>query len=370
VKAFAPYRLWLPVALLILVGFVAVASAGDAGRFAKQLVWAAAGTVLAVAVIVIGLDNLIRYAWHFYAAGLAALVLVLFTRPVNDVRAWFDLGAFKVQPAELFRPILLLVLASFLGGRMDAEFTLFRGGWRREAAKYFFAAALVLPPVVLVLLEPDVGVALALLWLAAAVVFASGISWRMAAAGTAACSLAAAAACRWMLLPSQKARISAWLDPAAHSAGAAWQMLRSRLAVGSGGFWGKGWGRGEMNRLGLLPVNDSDFIFSVVAEELGFATVMIITALYVWILWECVLAAARADKPSGMLVAVGVGCYLAGQAALNMGVAVGLLPTTGVTLPFVSYGGSSMVSNMVMVAMAVSAAAGARSTRKGGEDVV
>ena len=359
-KALAPFRIWLPVIMLVVVGLLSIASAGEPGRFARQLVWVLSGAVLAGLVVVIGVDNLLKHAYLLYLAGLAALVLVLFTRAVNNTHAWFDFGLFKVQPSELFRPILLLVLAKFLGERMEGEFALRPGRLRREAPKYTAAAVMVLVPVILVGLEPDVGVALAFLLLAAILFFSSGISWQITGLGIGAGIAGIAVVYNWVLSVSQQTRIAAWINPAAYSKSAAWQMIRSRLAIGSGGFWGKGWGQGEMNRLGLVPVNDSDFILSVVAEELGFVMVLVLVACYIWILWECVAVAWDSKDAKDGLVAVGVGGYLAAQAALNIGVAVGVLPTTGVTLPFVSYGGSSMVSNMVMVAMALSVALAGR----------
>jgi rod shape determining protein RodA len=348
------------VSILVAVGLVSIASAGDSGRFARQLVWVLSGAVLVGLVVVIGVENLLKHAYLLYTAGLGALILVLFTRAVNNTHAWFDFGLFKVQPSELFRPILLLVLAKFLGERMEGEFALRPGRLRRENTKYLFAGTLVLIPTILIFLEPDIGVAIALLLMATVIFFAAGISWQVTGLGVGTGIAGIAAVYNWGLSVTQQGRIAAWLNPADYDKGAAWQMIRSRLAIGSGGFWGKGWGQGEMNRLGLVPVNDSDFILSVVSEELGFVTVVVLVACYVWILWECVVVARNSKDAKGMLVAVGAGGYLAAQAALNIGVAVGLLPTTGVTLPFVSYGGSSMVSNMVMVAMVLAVTLGGR----------
>ncbi|MBN1808961.1 MAG: FtsW/RodA/SpoVE family cell cycle protein [Planctomycetes bacterium] len=355
-KALAPFRIWLPVIILVVIGLLSVASAGEAGRFARQLLWVAAGGIIAGIIIVLGVDNVLQRAYLLYAVGLIALGLVLFSPPVNGVRAWFDFGLFKVQPSELFRPVLLLVLARFLGAREESGFVLGSYPWRRQVFKYATVAWITFIPLLLVQLEPDIGVALAFLWLAAVVVLASDISWQLIGLGSAGAVFSGLAVYHWGLSVSQRARITAWLNPAAHGHGAAWQMLRSKLAIGSGGFWGKGWGLGEMNRLGLVPVNDSDFIFSVVVEELGFVAALLLIACYVWILWECVLLARRVPDPACRLLVMGTGGYLAGQAALNICVAIGSLPTTGVTLPFVSYGGSSLISNVAMVAMAVSVA--------------
>lgn len=335
--------------VLVVMGLVVLASAQVEGssRFLKQVVWVAAGVVCAGAVVYVGTEFLFRWAYVLTAVAVVLLGVVLLSRPVFGVRAWFDLYLFKIQPAEIARVALVLFTARILGG------------WGRprplapgEPAPGFrdlsLVAGVTLLMLILVLAEPDIGVALGMVFIFSGGVFCSGVPKRVLTAGLAAALVLAAATYAFALSEHQKQRMAAWAQPEQHQRSAAWQMLRSRMAVGSGGLTGKGWGRGDVNRLGLLPVKDSDFIFAVIAEEMGFMAVAGLIAAYIGLVTGCFLSAVSSrDRPYALLCAA-VGTYFGAQAALNIGVAMGVLPTTGVTLPFISYGGSSMLSNLVM----------------------
>lgn len=341
-------------AVLVLLGLVVLASAEAVpGRFLRQIVWVAAGAVCAGAAAYLGTGFFFRWSYAFYGLAVFLLVGVLFSRPVFGVRAWFDLYLFKIQPAELSRTALVLVLARILAGWGRP-----RPLAPREPAPPLkdvaAAAALTGVMVLLVLLEPDIGVALGMLFIFGGSVFASGVSKKVLAAGLAAALVLGGGMYAFGLSDQQKERVTAWLSPEDYRKSSAWQMVRSQLAVGSGGLTGKGWGKGEVNRLKLLPVKDSDFIFSVLAEELGFLAVALLVAACIALVSGCFLEAIRTrDRPYALLC-VAVGTYFGAQAALNMAVALGVLPTTGVTLPFISYGGSSMLSNLVMVGFVLS----------------
>jgi rod shape determining protein RodA len=337
------------VAALVAFGilFIQSAQAEHASRGARQLLWAAMGLAAMVAVIQADYMRLMRYAYVIYAATIALLVAVLFTRPVNFASSWFDLGFMKFQPSEIAKIGWLLAMARFLPAQDH----------HRRLLGLLPPTGVTLLPLALILWQPDLGTAMIFVPAFFTVLYAAGA--RGAHLGVVALSGAGASGAMWIafMRDYQKRRVLAWLNPARYATTDAYQMLKSRIAVGSGGLTGHGLGRGEINRLGWVPEKDTDLIFSVVAEEWGFAGSIALIGLFALLVAALIDIAQRTDEPQGRLIAVGVASLVGFQAAVNLWVATGLLPTTGVTLPFVSYGGSSLLVSFVMVGLALNVAA-------------
>jgi rod shape determining protein RodA len=272
---------------------------------------------------------------------MLALVLVLFTSPVKGARSWFNLGFMKAQPSEFMKLAYVLLLARYLSGAPEPL------SFRHLAV----ALGIMVMPVGLILMQPDLGTAMTFMPVVVMTVFVAGARlWHLGALGAGGVG---AALLMWFRIMHdyQKERIYAWLDPEPYKLGKAYQLIQSQIAVGSGGLWGKGLGMGTQNRFDLLPLKESDFIFAVIAEEGGFLRASVLLLILVFLVLAGVLVALRARDRSGRILAASVVALLGGQALINVGVTLGLLPTTGITLPFVSYGGSSMLTSFMAVGL-------------------
>lgn len=333
------------VAVLVSYGvlFVGSAQGGETGRLGKQVMWVGLGVATLVGIAWVDYLALLRRAELLYAAGIASLILVLFTRPVNNARSWFDLGFFKVQPSEFMKLLWVLSMARHLGTQENYK----------RLAGLWFPLVLTLVPVALILKQPDLGTAMMFIPAFFAMLYAAGARpSHLAAVGGSGVALAGIL---WgaFMHDYQKRRIVAWLDPTAYRATDAYQITMAQVAIGSGGLTGHGLGRGTLNQLNYVPVKDTDLIFSVIAEEWGFVgCIGLLLALGI-LIFSCLEVARRVREPQGRLIVVGVAALLGFQSIVNLWVAVGLLPTTGVTLPFVSYGGSSMLTSFLGVGLVV-----------------
>ena len=303
----------------------------------RQLVAAGAGLLLLVAALHLGTARLERLAKPLLYVTVAGLLLVLVPgvgRMAGGARRWIDLGVLSFQPAEAAKVALVLWLARSLA-RTDRE-TLrdLKRGFAPHAA---VAAALM----ALCILERDFGSCVVLALVLAAMLFAAGArGLHLAGAG-----VLAAAAGWWAIAGTayRMRRIQDWLRPFENREGGGYQMVESLLGIGNGGWLGQGLGQGK-GKLFYLPAAHTDFIGAVVAEELGLLGVALLVALYVLFCWRGLRAAARAADAFSCFLAVGVTALVGVQALLNLSVVLVLLPTKGLTLPFVSYGGSSLMT--------------------------
>jgi cell division protein FtsW len=273
-------------------------------------------------------------AYGMLAGTLLLLVAVLFGPELNSTRRWFFLGGISIQPAELAKLGLVLFLAFQIDRKLDRVNT----------------RALLLPAAVatgavagLIVLQPDLGTAVLLVATAAAMLFLAGLSWRFLAAGA-----GLALPVFWFLVmavPYRRARLFAFLEPERDPLGSGFQALQSLIAIGSGGVFGLGPGD-SLQKLYFLPYPHSDFIFAIVAEELGMIGALLVLGLFGVLLWRGVRAGLRSPDPFGRHLAWGLTTVIVLQALINVSVAVALLPTKGIPLPFLSYGGSSLVVSM------------------------
>jgi rod shape determining protein RodA len=344
-------RLLGVVLALTLVGIAMIYSTtsgtprGDLGG--RQALYALLALVVAAVFLAIDYRLLLEYSPGLYAVTLLVLAgLLLFGSRIAGAKSWIRLAGFQVQPSELARISIALLLA-FLLERDEGKLL-------RTRTIAILAAAVGLP-MLLVLLQPDTGVALTYVPFLAAALFFGGMrpKWWAILIVTGALALGSS----WFLLKDyQKDRIRTFLDPNLAAQGAGYQVRQARIAIGSGGIFGKGWKQGTQSRLGFLPVRHTDFIFAALAEEWGFAGVAVVLGLYgAFVARALHLARDARDRGGAMLVLL-VATNIAGEAVWNVAMNVGLLPTTGITLPLISYGGSSLVATWAMIGLMLSVA--------------
>ncbi|NQT91776.1 MAG: rod shape-determining protein RodA [Lentisphaerae bacterium] len=329
--------------------------------YKRQIVWAVAGSLFYLVFAAYDYRRLGRLCWGVYLASIVLLVAVLLVGPrVSGARRWLLVLGVGIQPSELAKIGTVLVLASVLGRP---------GGNRRRAAGLLGLFLLVAVPMVLVLKEPDLGTALVFVPVALAMMFVGGVSRRVLGSllliGVFAVGLLLAV----LLLPGamgkdedtgirliqktgiseyQLNRIVAFVQPHRDPLGVGWNKTQSEIAVGSGGAWGKGFRNGTQNILGFLPrsVAPTDFIFSVIAEEMGFFGSLVVLFLFAAVIVSGLRTALAAPDRLGRLLCVGVVAIVFTHTFVNMAMTVGMLPITGLPLPLLSYGGSFMIVTM------------------------
>lgn len=303
---------------------------------ARQLLWACSGMLSLLVLSRFRPDVYFRFAPVVYLAGLAALVLVLIFGEVRSgTRGWFALGPLTLQPSEFARLATILMVAAWLGRRSGSRLT------TKETA---VVVACVLAAAGLVAAQPDLGVALTYLPVAVTALWLGGLP-RWAWVGLVVLAIAAGAiAWNSVLKDFQKERVLTVLDPERDPYGAGYQVRQSKIAVGAGGVAGQGVGRGSQSLLRYLPAQHTDFAFAVWAEATGFLGASGLLLAYALLLYRIGMAAAVADNRHGLVLTILIGTWLAFQVVVNLGMVLGLLPTTGITLPLFSYGGSSLLS--------------------------
>jgi len=331
----------LAVAGLFLVGsashYEAMSRGGSPfGYLAKHAVHFVLGLLCMVGIMSVPYRRLAdrRLGQIALIACGAALVLVRFMPAAGGAHRWFRLGPFAVQPSEFVKLVVIVYMAGLLAEKPEAVND--RGFLLRVSA---WIGALAL----LTAVEPDLGSAVMIVLVPGILLFVAGLRWRMLAyAGGAGIVLFVLAV---LAEPYRLARIRTFLAPGSDQQGAGFQLTQSLLAVGSGGITGVGFGHG-MQKAWFLPAAHTDFIFSVVGEEMGLIGSLLLLAAFLVLFWRGVRAAMRAPDRFGFHLALGVTCLLVVQALIHMGVCLGLLPTKGLPLPFISYGGSSLVATL------------------------
>jgi cell division protein FtsW len=304
----------------------------------KQGMWAALG--IAVLALVMRLDyrnyREPPFIWTSLAVVFLALVAVLFMPPINHARRWFGIGGIGVQPSEIAKLVAIFFSAALLERRMHRI---------NDVTYSLTPIAIVIGGLVLLILaEPDFGTATSLAIIAAVMIFAAGISWRYLV-GLALCAIPLASV---VLIGAayRRRRLLAFLDPWDDPLGDGWQIIQSQIAVGTGGVFGKGLMAG-VQKLFYLPYPHTDFIFSVIAEELGLIGATVTVLCFCVITWRGLRIALRAPDTFGAFLAIGLTTMVAVQAFINITMSLGLMPTKGIPLPFVSAGGSSLLINLL-----------------------
>jgi len=331
---------------IVAVGFVTLFSAADQSlnRVGNQAVSLGVALLAMWVVANVPPQTLARVAVPLYLAALAMLVgVTLLGVVVNGSRRWLNLGITRIQPSELMKVALPLMLAWY--------FQKFES--RLRWGDFVLATVLIAIPVVLIMKQPDLGTSLLILASGFYVLFLAGLSWKvivgLAVAG------AAAAPFAWnMLHDYQRKRILTFLDPSQDPLGAGYHTTQATIAIGSGGVVGKGWLNGTQTHLDFLPERHTDFIFAVFGEEFGLVGNVVLIVLYLALVVRGMMIAANASTLFGRLMAGSVTLMLFTYAFVNMGMVSGVLPVVGVPLPFISYGGTALLSLFIGIGILMS----------------
>ena len=349
----------LVVVCLIAVGVMMIYTAYEVSRPAgedvslldnyvlRQTLFAVAGLVLYLVIASIDYHVFLKlYRWIY----VSVVGLLVFTLIIGQARfgsqSWVEVLTFTVQPSELAKVLMVLVIARLLdGSEHDLDSPL----------PFLLSGILVAAPVVLIYQQPDFGIALMLLSTWVGMVFLAGVRWRhillMVLAG------AVAAPVAWFRGPQyMRQRVVDFLLPGHDPSGSSYNTMQALISIGSGGWWGKGFLRGTQSQLYFLRVRHTDFIFSVLAEEFGFVGSLLLLGLYLVLILRLARTASQAKDLAGRLIVGGVATMIFAQAFINTGMNTSLLPVTGLTLPLVSYGGSSLTTMMIGLGLAQSVA--------------
>ena len=304
--------------------------------FWRQLIWIGLGLA---AFLIISFSDL-RWLRHslilvliYLSANILLFAVLFFSSEVRGTASWFSVGLFSLEPSEPAKIALILVLAKYFS-RRHIEIA---------NVKHIIVSGLyALLPMGLVFLQPDFGsaVVFGVLWFG--MVMASGISKKHLLILLAGSIVASAIFWFFLLAPYQRTRISAFLNPYIDPQGAGYQVIQAKIAVGSGGMFGRGIGFGSQSRLEFLPEHQTDFVFAAFAEEWGFLGALLLISFFVLVIWRVSRIGLSLSDNFARLYAAGVGILIATQFSIHIGMNIGLLPITGLTLPFVSYGGSSL----------------------------
>lgn len=335
--------------LLAVIGLVALYSATQSTEyleFKKQIQWIIISIPFLILAAIIDYNVIVRFSTLAYIVIIGLLIGVLFTEAISGASSWFKITEnLSFQPSELGKVIVILFLA-FLINKMQLK-------GRKEINKIWKLAIVVVfavIPVLLIIKEPDYGTAIAYMTAILFMIFASGIDKKYIIAAVLVVAIAAPIV--YANLPAHAlSRIDNFLHPEKDVRGAGYNLQQSKLAIGSGEIFGMGLFKGNQTQLGFLYPKTTDFIFSVIGEEMGFVATGAITILYIILVTKSIYIAKTAKDNIGSYIAIGIAGIFFFHMAENIGMTIGLLPITGVPLPFVSYGGSSLVTNFICIGL-------------------
>ncbi|KPK28464.1 MAG: rod shape-determining protein RodA [Nitrospira bacterium SG8_3] len=335
--------------MLVGIGLLSLYSAVNAGPdvahvtgpvYLKQAYWFGIGAGLMVVMFLFNYRWMNRWAFAIYAVSVALLVAVAFVgKEVSGSQRWLSIGPLSFQPSELIKISVVILLARYFSDRSSEEGFTLKDLWK--------PLVWTLIPFLLIARQPDLGTGLIVLLIAGSVTLFMKIERRSLILLTAGGVVGSLVAWFFLLEDYQKKRILVFLNPDRDPLGAGYHVKQSMIAVGSGTFLGKGFLKGTQNALSFLPEQHTDFIFSVLAEEWGFLGSATVVTVYLLVVIWGLSVAMRSKEPFGTILAVGITSMIFWQAVINVGMALGLLPVVGVTLPLISYGGSSLVAVML-----------------------
>jgi rod shape determining protein RodA len=382
--------------ILVAAGLMAIYSATTAihtpailkDNFAKQVLWFTIGVMIASAIVITPMKFFYKYAYWFYGIGITLLILVLFVGTGKGSHRWFVFGPLRLQPSEVAKIATILALARFAASEtVDL----------RRIKDVAIIFAIVTVPTLLIIKEPDLGTAIVFFSLAIPMLFWAGLSpFVIFILITPIISLVASfheysffiamalivgalfwmRAGKWIIFAVflvnvavgvvtpkvwegmhdyQRDRILTFVGVEEDLKGAGYQVNQAKVAIGSGGFWGKGWLHGTQTKLRFLPEQHTDFVFAVVGEELGFFGVSLVMAVFLTLLLRALMIAGSVKSKFSALVVVGCVTILSVHVIVNTGMCVGVMPVTGIPLPFLSYGGSALWTNMAIIGLILNA---------------
>jgi rod shape determining protein RodA len=382
--------------ILVAAGLMAIYSVTTAvhtpeilkDNFAKQVLWFTIGIMIASAIVMTPMKFFHTYAYWFYGIGIVLLILVLFVGPVKGAHRWFILGSVRVQPSEIAKIATILALARFAASE---------GVDLRRPKDVAIMFALIAVPALLIVKQPDLGTAIIFFSLAIPMLFWAGLSpfiifilttpiitlvasfhivsffitmaliigvlfwlrkrlWIIFAVFLLNVGVGVVTPKVWEGMHDyQRDRILTFVGVEEDPRGTGYQVNQAKVAIGSGGFWGKGWLHGTQTKLRFLPEQHTDFIFTVIGEEFGFFGVSLIMGVFLTLLLRALLIAGSAKSKFMALVVVGCVTVISVHVIINIGMCVGVMPVTGIPLPFLSYGGSALWTNMAIMGLILNA---------------
>lgn len=346
------YPLLLVTMLLVAMGVFFIYSASyqitietnaQVNYSSKQVVWSMIGLMVFVTVLLYGYDRIMKMSYVIYAANILLLIMVLAIGATRyGSQRWLQFGGLVLQPSEFAKITVILALARYLSTNLQN----YRSVW-------FIVKAMILTffPMILILRQPDLGTSLVFIPIFFAMVFVAGtpikhLLW-LIGAGMSVIPFF------WffILKDYQKNRLRVFWDPNLDPTGLGYQAIQSKIAIGSGGLLGKGWLHGTQNQLNFLPKRYTDFIFSVIGEEWGFIGVSFVLLLYFALVILGIYIASKSKDSFGKLVACGISVMVLSHVMINIGMTIGIMPITGLPLLFLSYGGSSMLTAIICIAL-------------------
>jgi rod shape determining protein RodA len=335
------YVMLLVLGMILTLGAAAIFSAAAGGPlFVRQFGYIGVGAAL---LLITALTDYHRLGRWYLLTFVACLLLLFSVRQFGHValgaQRWISLGFFDLQPAEIAKLLIIIVLGRFFADRERKA---------RSWLTFAGALALMLPPLALIIVQPDLGTSLVFVGIFYGMAFMAGVAKRYLLGSVLVLAVAIP-----LITPHlhgyQKKRLEVFLNPALDPQGAGYNLLQAKIAVGSGGFFGKGFLTGTQGQLGFVPSRVTDFIFAIFSEEFGFFGALILLGLFLVLLLRLVRATHLARDHFGLLLASGILTMLFAQVVINVGMNLGVMPVVGIPLPFISYGGSSMLTNMIAI---------------------
>ena len=335
--------------LLIAIGLTALNSAShgafsNAEEYSKQIIWDSVGGLAFLIFMLIDYKHIKKLVIPIYIFTIVLLILVLFSPANNGATSWFKVGQLSFQPAE-FAKITLIITIAKLVDAFENEETL------NQPISIMAIALAAIIPSILIILQPDYGTALSILFFISVMVFVGRIKIRYIVIALLWLAIAVPVAYQTILPEHAKRRIEVFLDPSKDPSGAGYNVIQSELAVGAGELTGMGLYNGNQTQLGTLPMKTTDFIFSVIGEEMGFIVSSLVVVLYGILLIRILHIAKKSKDKYGEMVCIGVFAMILFHVVENIGMCMGLLPVTGVPLPLISYGGSFTLTTMILLGM-------------------
>ena len=341
------YGIIASVIVLIAIGLVSLYSAShgafsNAGEFTKQIRWVIAGGIAFFACSLVDYKYLKKVSLVVYIVMIILLIAVLFSPQNNGATSWFKVGRMSFQPAEFSKIAIIIVLAKLIESFENTENL-------NKPSNFILMGIIIAIPVVLIVMQPDYGTALVILAFSALMIFMGGIKIRYIILAFVLGILAMPIVYNTILPEHAKKRIEVFFNPSLDPSGAGYNVIQSELAVGAGELTGMGFLNGNQTQLGTLPMKTTDFIFAVISEEFGFVVSTIVITLYVLMLLRLLHIAKISKDKFGEIVCIGTFAMILFHVIENIGMCMGILPVTGIPLPLISYGGSSMLTNMVLL---------------------
>jgi rod shape determining protein RodA len=349
--------------LLAAISIVAISSAtytGNQDFYEKQIMWYIVGFLCMFGVLLFDYKILLqgKLLYILYGIGIFLNLIVMIPgigQEVNGAQLWIRIGGFSLQPSEMMKIFVILILAKMMSrkkGEMWEDF--------HTLGKGLLAAGV---PFVIILIQPDLGTALILLAITASILLVGGLHWKWLVGGLTAIAIVVGSVIflyltdspllHLLLADHQIERIQIFLDPASDPTGAGYQATQAKIAIGSGMLWGKGYQQGTQAQGNWIPEPHNDFIFAVIAEEFGFLGAGFLLACYLMLLYRLIRIALKSANLFGTCIVCGIVGMFAFQIYQNIGMAIGLMPITGIPLPFISYGGTSIVTQLVAIGLAL-----------------